>query len=178
MGYVSLQRRKNARGRPARHRRIWDPLHAADDECCRPSGDAVLEMLPAGKCVCVFCGSGNNGGDGVAAAYLLLRRGVEVHAWLVGDREKMTPDTRRWSGGSMSWAARCRILRTIRYCRKNCGILIDALFGIGLSRPLRDKALSAARLMNESGLPVIAADIASGVAADTGLSPARPCTPP
>ena len=65
---------------------------------------AVLEMLPErpGKCrVAVFCGAGNNGGDGIAAARMLHLKGVRVRAFLVGSFEKMTSDameeTRRLS---------------------------------------------------------------------------------
>ena len=54
------------------------------------------EGFPSGKAfrIAVFCGSGNNGGDGAAAARFLLEKGMEVRAFLVGNREKMTPDTR------------------------------------------------------------------------------------
>jgi len=48
------------------------------------------------------------------------------------------------------------------------GVIIDAMFGIGLNKPLRELALRAVALINASGLPVVAADIASGVEADTG----------
>jgi NAD(P)H-hydrate epimerase len=65
---------------------------------------AVLELLPdkPGKCrVAVFCGSGNNGGDGIAAARMLFLKGVRVRVFLIGSYEKMTPDaleeTRRLS---------------------------------------------------------------------------------
>ena len=65
---------------------------------------AVLELLPMrpGKCrAAVFCGAGNNGGDGIAAARMLHMKGVRVRAFLVGSFEKMTPDameeTRRLS---------------------------------------------------------------------------------
>ena len=54
---------------------------------------AVLELLPdkPKKCrVAVFCGTGNNGGDGLAAARLLHLEGVEVRTFLVGDYEKLT----------------------------------------------------------------------------------------
>lgn len=43
--------------------------------------------------IAIFCGPGNNGGDGVAAARLLMERGREVRIFLVGDRKKMTPDS-------------------------------------------------------------------------------------
>ena len=58
---------------------------------------AVLELLPdkPKKCrAAVFCGTGNNGGDGLAAARLLHLEGVEVRTFLVGDYEKLTEDAR------------------------------------------------------------------------------------
>ena len=58
---------------------------------------AVLELLPdrPGKCrVTVFCGAGNNGGDGIAAARMLFMKGVRVRVFQVGSFEKMTPEER------------------------------------------------------------------------------------
>ena len=46
--------------------------------------------------VAVFCGPGNNGGDGIAAARLLMEMGFSVRAFLIGAREKMTPDAGPW----------------------------------------------------------------------------------
>lgn len=130
--------------------------------------DAALEMLLEGKRVCIFCGGGNNGGDGVAAAYMLIRKGVAVSAWLIGSRDKMTADTREMErrlneyGGLLSDFCDNTVLPP------DCGLIIDAMFGIGLNSPLRGMGLAAAKLINSSGVPVLAADIASGVSADTG----------
>ena len=138
---------------------------------------AVLELLPdrPGRCrAAVFCGAGNNGGDGIAAARLLFLKGVSVRAFLVGSYEKPTPDaleeTRRlsecgvelepWdpaSGDQTAWALGSQAV-------------IDAVFGVGLSREIgADSPFAAAiGLMNRCPGAVVAADIASGVEADTG----------
>lgn len=134
--------------------------------------EAAAELLGDGRRAAVFCGPGNNGGDGVAAARLLRARGAEVRVWLVGDRDRMTRDTRAMeerltaAGGVLedfspedpgiaAWTA-------------EAGVIVDALFGVGLSRPLTGDALAAVRLINAAKAPVAAADIASGVSADTG----------
>lgn len=123
------------------------------------------------RAVC-FCGAGNNGGDGIAAARLLLEAGWEVRCILVGRREKMTPDCREMAlrltaaGGMLedfssmdpsfaSWSL-------------SSDVMIDAIFGIGLHAELRDDALTAVHMMNTCDIPVLSADIASGVEADTG----------
>ncbi|MBE6964080.1 MAG: NAD(P)H-hydrate dehydratase [Ruminococcaceae bacterium] len=138
---------------------------------------AALELLPEDPAECrvaVFCGSGNNGGDGIAAARLLHCKGVNVRVFLAGSKEKLTPDaqeeTRRLAecgvemerfdpenAGQTDW------IRT-------CHVLIDALFGVGLSRPIdpASRYAAAIRLMNGCAAPVVAADIASGVEADSG----------
>lgn len=138
---------------------------------------AALELLPdrPGKCrAAAFCGAGNNGGDGIAAARLLFLAGVKVRVFLVGRYEKLTPDaleeTARLSECGVelepfdpegteqaAWAG-------------NCHVLIDAVFGVGLSREIAPDSVFAAaiRLMNSCRGKVVAADIASGVEADTG----------
>ena len=123
------------------------------------------------RAVC-FCGAGNNGGDGVAAARFLLEAGMEVRAVLVGRREKMTPDCREMErrleekGGALEdftpddpdFACWCL----------EADVMVDALFGIGLNTPLRGDPLMAVQMMNTCDIPVVSADIASGVEADTG----------
>lgn len=138
---------------------------------------AALDLLPdkPGKCrAAVFCGAGNNGGDGIAAARMLFLAGVRVRTFLVGRYEKLTPDaleeTRRLSEcgvelepfdpeepGQSAWA-------------RASHVLVDAVFGVGLSREIAPDSVYAAaiRLMNECRGKVVAADIASGVETDTG----------
>lgn len=130
----------------------------------------ALHRLPEGKAVVLFCGSGNNGGDGVAAAYMLKKRGIRVSAYLIGMREKMTADTREMERRLIEYGGELLTFgeENCGGIFENCGLIIDAMFGIGLNSPLRGRALAAARLINASGIPVIAADIPSGVCADTG----------
>ena len=124
-----------------------------------------------GRAVC-FCGPGNNGGDGIACARLLREAGLEVRCVLVGDRERLTPDARTMearlaaAGGCLepfapddpAFAAWCL----------EADVMVDALFGIGLSRPMEGDALIAVHMMNTCDIPVVSADIPSGVETDTG----------
>ncbi len=136
--------------------------------------EAAADQMGAERFAVVLCGPGNNGGDGVAAARLLRRmEGVSVRAFLVGARERMTEDCRAMEqrlveeGGALEdfEAAREELPALLR----GAGVIVDALFGVGLSRPLSGAALEAVELINAAKRPVVSADIASGVSADTGL---------
>ena len=121
----------------------------------------------------VFCGSGNNGGDGIAAARILMRRGVKVRVLLVGSTEKLTADSavmlRRLehAGGGMELFDPDEDALAEKLAAAD--VIIDAMFGIGLNKPLRGKVLAAVEMINASGVPVVAADIASGIEADSGM---------
>ncbi len=120
----------------------------------------------------IFCGAGNNGGDGVAVARLLRAAGWEVRAVLVGKRYKLTDDTMEMErrleekgGGledfnpsSAQFAAWCL----------GADVMVDALFGVGLNAPLSGDTLIAVQMMNTCAIPVVAVDMASGIEADTG----------
>ena len=88
----------------------------------------------------VLCGPGNNGGDGIAAARLLLEAGYRVRAFLVGDRAKLTRDSQAMeeklavAGGKLE-PLRLEDRATATWL-STCDCLIDALFGVGLKRPL------------------------------------------
>lgn len=130
-----------------------------------------LAGRPAGRAVC-FCGAGNNGGDGVGCARLLLESGFEVRCILVGQREKMTHSTRSMEFQLTAAGGHLEEFQPddpefARWCLE-CDVMIDALFGIGLNAQVRGDALTAIQMMNTCDIPVLAADIPSGVEADTG----------
>lgn len=130
---------------------------------------AALDILNENSSIVIFCGSGNNGGDGVAAAFMLKKLGYTVSAYLIGARDKMTADTLEMERRLIEYGG-----ALIDFCAENfafpenCGVIIDAMFGIGLNSPLRGKGLDATKLINAAKIPVISADIPSGVSADSG----------
>ena len=138
---------------------------------------AVLTLLPdqAAHCrIAALCGAGNNGGDGIAAARLLFFRGMQVRCFLVGRYERLTPDslemTRRLSDCGVELESfDPENAEQLRYIRQ-CDAVIDAVFGVGLSREVAEGSVFAAAIdaMNQSRGKIAAADIASGVEADTG----------
>ena len=125
----------------------------------------------AGRVVC-FCGPGNNGGDGVACARLLLEAGFEVRCILVGSHEKMTKDTRAMEAKLVAAGGRVEPFqpddRSFAAWCLECGAMVDAIFGTGLGRPVEGDALIAVQMMNTCDIPVVSADIPSGVETDTG----------
>jgi hydroxyethylthiazole kinase-like uncharacterized protein yjeF len=137
----------------------------------RHVAEAAASLLGDNGHAAIICGTGNNGGDGVAAAAFLLKRGIAVRVFLVGTREKMTPDTlemeRRLAelGGVLESFTDSA---DAEFYINHCDVIIDALFGVGLNAELRGDALAAVRLINASPARVVAADIPSGVEADTG----------
>ena len=123
------------------------------------------------RAVC-FCGPGNNGGDGIACARLLREAGLEVRCVLVGDREKLTPDARTMEARLAAAGGRLEPFAPddpafAAWCLE-ADVMVDALFGIGLSRPVEGDALIAVHMMNTCDIPVVSADIPSGVETDTG----------
>lgn len=137
--------------------------------------DRVVQLTgksASGKRITVFCGPGNNGGDGIAAARILSKEGYEVRVYLVGDREKMTPDSRAMEQKLMEAGGRLEAYVPARTSQfewaKSSGCIIDALFGVGLKRPIGEDFLRAVRQMNEAECPVVACDIPSGIDGDTG----------
>ncbi len=128
----------------------------------RAVADVVASCAPAAAVV-VLCGPGNNGGDGLCAARHLSQRDcrVRVHSLvdqsvLRGDAEEMA---RRWAGP---------ILPAFPEVLQQATIIVDALFGAGLSRPLDGLAADLVRAVNASGSTVIAADVPSGLHGDLG----------
>jgi hydroxyethylthiazole kinase-like uncharacterized protein yjeF len=106
----------------------------------------------------ILCGPGNNGGDGFVVARYLRQWGWPVRLALYGDRTKLKGDAalmaERWSGP-------IEAIGTLG----DAGLIIDALFGAGLSKPLDDRLVA---LIKKAAVPVIAIDVPSGLDGATG----------
>lgn len=131
--------------------------------------DCLERYAKKGSRVLFVCGGGNNGGDGCAAARIWMQRGGKADVWLLSSPSKMKGD----AGMNACLLNVCGANMTILYGEvpeipADCCAIVDALFGTGLSRALEGAALYAVQRMNESGLPIVAVDIPSGVDGATG----------
>ena len=124
--------------------------------------DLLLQTrYPARRVLCV-CGTGNNGGDGVALLRMLSLRGVACAGVLLGNTEKLSGDART----NYQRALDCNVAfyhALSDDLLQSYDVLVDAMFGTGLSRPLTGIYADAVQRMNASGKPIVAVDIPSGV---------------
>jgi NAD(P)H-hydrate epimerase len=129
----------------------------------------ACELLGAApKKAVIFCGSGNNGGDGIAVGKLLLEQGYQVTCFMVGSREKMTSDSLLMEQLLEKQGGQLLDYDPERATLSSCDLIVDALFGTGLSREISGKYADLIQRINESGIPVLSCDIPSGISADTG----------
>ena len=124
---------------------------------------AARAMLPGSGRVVILCGPGNNGGDGFVAARLLADAGYQVTLGLLGPRENL-------SGDAGEAAARhAGLVRAIDdVAMEGADLVIDALFGTGLTRDLEGDVAACIDRVAASGVPVLAVDMPSGIDGDTG----------
>ena len=124
--------------------------------------NATPALVPAGR-VAIVAGPGNNGGDGFVAARLLADRGHAVKVVLVGDAARLKGDARaafeRWRGP---------LEAAVPEALDGCDIIIDALFGAGLDRDVEGLPRAMIEAMNDSGVPVVAVDLPSGINGASG----------
>lgn len=131
----------------------------------RAVADAAAQMAPAGARVAVLCGPGNNGGDGFVAARHLRDRGYDVRLALLGDRAALKGDA---AAMAQRYAGTIAPLST--FALDGAQLIVDALFGAGLTRPLDGAAAMAVEAMNASGCPILAVDVPSGLDGTTGAA--------
>lgn len=116
--------------------------------------------------VVVVSGCGNNGGDGLAVGRLLLLAGYSVEFVLLGNPSDCSEETRRQLEILESYGA--GVFGRISEVEYDMDIVIDAIFGVGLSRPVTGKYAEAVDWINERDAYVCSIDIPSGIDADTG----------
>ena len=142
------------------------------------AGRAIVAALEshfedlAARSVAIVCGKGNNGGDALVVARLLLDREIDVSVFLVGQLADMSGDARAnletygRLGGTVveiadeqTWELHVSELST-------CDLIVDGLFGTGLRGPLRGMLDTVVADLNGTGLPIVSVDLPSGLDAD------------
>jgi ADP-dependent NAD(P)H-hydrate dehydratase / NAD(P)H-hydrate epimerase len=151
-------------------------MNAADRFAMAAGTPGTLLMQRAGEAVArevvrrwtprrisVLCGPGNNGGDGFVAAIVLAQAGWPVRLALLGDLDALRGDAqahaRRWTGTVEPLDSRVV---------EDAELVIDALFGSGLSRRLDSRASDTLVTAQKRGVPIVAVDVPSGVMGDSG----------
>ncbi|WP_449598339.1 NAD(P)H-hydrate dehydratase [Niallia sp. Marseille-Q9988] len=114
--------------------------------------------------VLVVCGSGNNGADGYAVARLLHLQNIKVDVLFVGDEQKRTTENKQ----QQKIAEYYGVSSEKKIENNPYTTIVDALFGIGLSRPLSGKYLEIIEQVNQAEGEILSVDIPSGISADNG----------
>ena len=134
------------------------------------AGEAALDdlhkMWPDARRILVVCGFGNNAGDGYVLARLAEASGLEATVIALADPEKLAGDAARaWNdfkangGTALGWADELL---------NSADVIVDAIFGTGLARPLSADLVAQVNAINNAPCPVFALDVPSGLDADNG----------
>lgn len=130
-------------------------------ELMEKAGISVVEAIEKAykkQPVQVICGPGNNGGDGYVVARHLQKKGWPVT--VMGAEQKNPPSSKTLWNGPIQAMDENQVAAS--------GIIVDAIFGLGLSKPLRDIYEALVKAINHSKALVVAVDIPSGIQSDTG----------
>jgi hydroxyethylthiazole kinase-like uncharacterized protein yjeF len=128
-----------------------------------------------GKRIVVLCGKGNNGGDGLGASYYLGQKGANVKVCLIGTADEVTGDARIFLDKIRQLPmdrARIEVLEfeKSQVYLDDSDLVIDAVFGTGLSDEPKDAAQKAIEQMTKTIAPILSVDIPSGIDSNTGVA--------
>jgi NAD(P)H-hydrate epimerase len=128
----------------------------------RAVADAISRRWPP-RPAAVLCGPGNNGGDGFVAARILAERGWPVQLALLGERATLKGDA-AWAASLWTGPVEPLSVEAI----DGAGLIVDALFGAGLARPIDGVAAEVITAIGERHVPVVAVDVPSGLDGASG----------
>lgn len=162
-------------------RRVGIPSMVLMERAALCVAEAAMSAAKETDVVWAVCGTGNNGADGVAAARMLFLKGYRAVIFVVGSErkgEEGTPTDRPGkSGGTEEFASQLSIARNLgmeirpwqEAKEETCGLLIDAIFGVGLSRPIEGDYRQCMEMLQAKHIPyTVAVDVPSGIHGDTG----------
>jgi hydroxyethylthiazole kinase-like uncharacterized protein yjeF len=128
----------------------------------RAVADAAARQ-PLGTRIVVACGPGNNGGDGFVAARILAQRGYPIRLGLIGALDRLKGDA---ALAAATWKGAVLPIGELDFA--NADLIIDALFGAGLDRPLAGEAADAVLRIQQAPARILAVDLPSGIHGETG----------
>ncbi|NJO68697.1 MAG: NAD(P)H-hydrate dehydratase [Bacteroidetes bacterium] len=150
---------------------IHEPISSGDlmERAATACYGWITTRYPDKTMVKIFIGPGNNGGDGLAIAYLLLQAGYQVHTYVLFPQNKFSQDALQKFQRLMEGYENTVFLIKEPYIPviSPGDLVIDALFGTGLTRPLSGYPSHLINQINKSGAQIIAIDVPSGLFCDT-----------
>ena len=149
------------------------PARLLMENAGRAVATAILRQFPRIRRPLVLCGSGNNGGDGFVVARILRERDDRIRpvVRIFGDRARMSEESRSnlelllRTGAEVAFGDEKGDLQLLL---AHADAVIDAVFGVGLERPVTGELAEIFNAVSELAVPVIAIDVPSGVSSDTG----------
>ena len=153
-----------------------EKLGIAEEILMENAAGAVIDLLQIktgirGRQFVIFCGIGNNGGDGLAVARLIHSAGGRVKAYVLGDEKKYRGAAQKNRGIIARFPVEVVGLKSRAAAKKDvahCDGVIDAIFGTGLDRKVTGMAADVIRLINNCKKKVFSLDIPSGINGNTG----------
>ena len=137
----------------------------------------IKEMLETveNKNIIIFCGKGNNGGDGYVVARYLLDMGANVKTYLIGKIDEVKGDSESNLKILVSLGHSVLPTSSVEHIELNMGahLIVDALLGTGVQGALKGLMAEVVESINKNGAPVVAIDLPTGVATDTGAVAGR-----
>lgn len=147
-----------------------DQLHIPSYTLMTQAGEAAVVALrscwPSKQRIAVVCGPGNNGGDGYVLARLAQAMRIDVTTVALSDPAQLRGDALRAHDDFV--AAGGVVQRWSEGCLDQVEVIVDAIFGTGLSRELDAAMVERINAINDRGVPILSLDIPSGLDADTG----------
>lgn len=153
-------------------------MESAGKAVAQAAAEMAGAVLPGCKgTICIVCGTGNNGGDGLAAARLLSDQGIAAEVFLAGAASKLKGDARTQAGRlkaagiKLQEAASPKGLNSLKRSLEGSCLAVDAVFGTGFKGVPDKLCAQAIETMNQAGRPILSVDIPSGVDGRTGACP-------
>ncbi len=128
--------------------------------------EQILDGYPHTQSLCVICGTGNNGGDGYVIATLAINAGLKVTVIQLGDVKSISGDALLAREAYLEVGGKASVFNKALL---QSDIIVDAIFGTGLTRKVSGNWATAINAINQSSAKKIAVDIPSGLCSDTGV---------